>query len=706
MLEDKTMCLPAVSQRLAGPPLTSAPPVATHGPPEELANRAHAEATLSFKMRLSIVVGFILSLILPFLTSAITVGDVISRSLVAYSHQSSKRDDVSDILTAIEDLAECSACQALLVVLQALAHLGNDAFVSVITDVCEGLGVEDKDVCAGAIGLEGPILAHDLRGMDIPSKTSELFCLTVFGLCQWPEVDTSYSVAVSQKPANATRPQPSGQAPLKVVHISDIHVDRNYTTGASYNCTKNICCRPYTASDEPGATDYPAGPYGNSACDSPVSLEESLYAAIGDLVPDRAFTIFTGDVVEGAVWLVTDGEVTGDLDDAYGRMQGLGQTYAVIGNHDSSPVNSFPPSAVDTTISTQWAYDTLSSDIEGWVGAAAAAQASSNFGSYSMTAEGHPGLRIISVNTNFWYRQNFWLYERDLEHDPSGALAWLAAELEAAEAAGERAWVLGHMPLGSGDAFHDQSHYFDGIVQRFEGTIAALFYGHTHKDEFEVAYSDYSGRSASTATMASYIAPALTPTSGNPTFRVYDVDPVTFGVLDYTVYYANLSSPTYQTDGPKWEVLYGVKEAYGSLLNYTDPAAELTPAFWHNLTELFESDDAVFQEYYARKTRNYGSSACTGDCKTTEICELRAAESQYNCGTIKPGINLRRSKARRGVGDGGVVDAHGFHECESSSVVPVMASIYSTEGLGALTDALVRVAGSGFLNATVNGTYT
>jgi sphingomyelin phosphodiesterase len=57
------------------------------------------------------------------------------------------------------------------------------------------------------------------------------------------------------------------------------------------------------------------------------------------------------------------------------------------------------------------------------------------------------------------------------------------------------------------------------IVQRFDATIAAVFYGHTHKDEFEIAYSDYSAQSASTATMMSYIAPALTPTSGNPTFR-------------------------------------------------------------------------------------------------------------------------------------------------------------------------------------------
>ena len=51
-----------------------------------------------------------------------------------------------------------------------------------------------------------------------------------------------------------------------------------------------------------------------------------------------------------------------------------------------------------------------------------------------------------------------------MESDPSGALAWLVSELEAAESAGERAWVLGHMPLGTTDVFHDQSQYFGKIA--------------------------------------------------------------------------------------------------------------------------------------------------------------------------------------------------------------------------------------------------
>lgn len=453
----------------------------------------------------------------------------------------------------------------------------------------------------------------------------------------------SYTVPFpSAKPSNNTRPSPSGLAPISVVHISDIHVDLSYETGAHANCTKNICCRPYTTADAPGNNDDPAGPFGNTKCDSPLSLEQSLYEAIGGLVPDSAFTIFTGDVVEGAVWLVNQNEVTNDLTDAFSRMRSnLNLVYPVVGNHDVAPVNSFPPSSVSTDISSQWVYDTLSSNWTSWLGSAA--QSVTNYGAYSVL---HPNsnLRIISFNTNLYYKENFWLYETDMETDPSGQLAWLVSELSAAESSGERVWLMGHMPMGSGDALHDGSNYFSQIVNRYSDTIAALFFGHTHKDEFEISYSDYSAQTAANAVAMSYIAPALTPTSGNPTFRVYSVDPVTFGILDYTVYYANISDPEYQ-NGPRWEKYYSAKEVYGPLVSddiASDPAAELTPAFWHNVTVAFEKDDDTFQAYVARKSRGCFPGTCTGGCKTSEICQLRAGEAQYNCITVTPGLDFRK----------------------------------------------------------------
>lgn len=53
--------------------------------------------------------------------------------------------------------------------------------------------------------------------MSIGSRTSQLFGLTIFGLCQWPAIEP-YTVPMSAKPSTL-RPPPSGNTPLEVVHL-------------------------------------------------------------------------------------------------------------------------------------------------------------------------------------------------------------------------------------------------------------------------------------------------------------------------------------------------------------------------------------------------------------------------------------------------------------------------------------------------------
>lgn len=64
-----------------------------------------------------------------------------------------------------------------------------------------------------------------------------------------------------------------------------------------------------------------------------------------------------------------------------------------------------------------------------------------------------------------------------METDPAGQFAWLVNELQAAETAGERVYIIGHMPMGLSDALHDGSNYFNQIVNRYDATISALFFG-------------------------------------------------------------------------------------------------------------------------------------------------------------------------------------------------------------------------------------
>jgi sphingomyelin phosphodiesterase len=153
------------------------------------------------------------------------------------------------------------------------------------------------DVCEGLQAMEAPAFVYALNSMDVPSRTSQIFCWMVFGLCDYPPVVT-YPFNFTEPPRSKQHRQQYFGEPLQIVHISDIHVDHNYTVGASANCTEGLCCHAYIPSEAPGVTPYPAGEFGNNNCDSPVSLEDNMYEAIRQLVPRRAFTIFSRFIYE------------------------------------------------------------------------------------------------------------------------------------------------------------------------------------------------------------------------------------------------------------------------------------------------------------------------------------------------------------------------------------------------------------------------
>ncbi|KAI1205916.1 sphingomyelin phosphodiesterase [Annulohypoxylon truncatum] len=548
--------------------------------------------------------------------------------------------DLNGVIASVREDAQspvsCAVCETVLLQLKLAALRGDGFFVDVTTELCKRAGIEDDDVCEGAVALEGPVIAHALRGMKIGSKTSRLACIALMGLCPYPEIEPHDISFPSPKP-KTRRPPPSSLKPLQVVHFSDIHVDP----------LENAL------DDFPGHKQ--ASPHGEHACDAPISLEESMYAAINAIAPDAAFAIFTGDIVDHAIWRTSRAYNSRVIHDTYARMANAGlHVYATAGNHEVSPANAFPPteSSAEDEVSdgTSWVYELLAEVWTKWIGPRGA-DTTRDFGAYSVrhpsrveddgAGVGVGGLRVISVNTNLYYDQNYRMYEDPMEKDPSAQLEWLVRELDAAERAGERAYVVGHMPMGNRDAFRDASNYFDQIVRRYEGVIAAMFFGHTHYDEFQLSYADYGDRSHMNALVTSYIAPSMTPMSGHPAFRVYDVDPVTFAVLDATTYIANMSDPEFPSSGPKWTKYYSMKETYGPLAGKGSDLSseqELTPAFWHNVTEALEKNETAFEEYFGRRSRRWGVGICNGECRSTEICKLRAGRAQENC--VPPGLRI------------------------------------------------------------------
>lgn len=90
-----------------------------------------------------------------------------------------------------------------------------------------------------------------------------------------------------------------------------------------------------------------------------------------------------------------------------------------------------------------WVYDLLCSIWNPWIGSAAA-DSTSHRGAYSAQYADGP-LRIISLNTNMWYVQNYWLYQPDRAVGPDSQNYWLASDLDDAEKKGERAYIIGHV---------------------------------------------------------------------------------------------------------------------------------------------------------------------------------------------------------------------------------------------------------------------
>ncbi|EGX93818.1 acid sphingomyelinase, putative [Cordyceps militaris CM01] len=571
-------------------------------------------------------------------SALLLLGGVLQSVIPVQGQQPLKHDVLQRSLEAGTWAVQTRDMFELKTVIKGLVADSDEPLISIGKTLCLASTSYDEEFCAGTIEREVPALAALARNVEPNSTAAIQFCITFLGVCEYPKVD-EWAVPFPSKPfCDAKAPAPSSKKPLKVVHYSDIHVDPLYVAGTSTECKKPICCRQFSKDDEPGNATSLSGPYGDHNCGVPASLELSMYKAIEKLVPDQAFTIFTGDIVDHMISNTSKQYNLNEIDDAYNKMNdSFKLVYGTIGNHEVHPVNIFEPKSVGNA--SQWVYDAVAKKWAAWIGDAAKQQVLDT-GAYSTL---YPGgnLRVISLNTNMYYRFNFAVYGHNMPRDPNGQLAWLVAELDKAEQAGENVYIIGHMPMGTSDALPDQANYFDQVVQRYATTIRALFFGHTHDDHFEVSYSDYAKRDAQHATAMSYICPSLIPTAGMPAFRIYDVDPDTFAILDAVTYIADMSDPAFQTSGPVWKEYYSARASYGPLLSPPVAAgAELGPSFWHNVTAAFASNATLFGEYVSRKSRGWRAKPCDGACRDDEICQLRAGRSQDNCHKIKPGATF------------------------------------------------------------------
>ena len=615
----------------------------------------------------------------------------------ASSSSSASKDEVrSQVASTIRDQSQskCDRCKQALRLGQSLARAHPEVVPGVLIDLCKefqykqfGRNPDVNKTCelSYTAGGQGGVFTQLLSFADLSDSSSDadMICAQLFyRYCPLPPFQTlsdsfldAWFHGQRDEPAHVTcrskrvgKPQDKD---LRVLWTSDIHLDARYAVGSEARCTYKYCCHSNSFNTTTyNVTGYqthvpaqnvslPAPYWGYEGCDAPWSLVASAFQAIEKLGP-YDLALYTGDLVaHGQTWEESPDMVhysESALFDIMHRHLQNTTVVAAIGNHDSYPTENAAPRKLPNGRSSQfsWDWDYVSKlwHQEGWVDECQAQQVRTHYGGYSITPR--RGLRVITFNTDFWYRSNVFNYIHSSHPDYSGVLRWVTDELQAAEDAHERVWIVGHvLPGWDGYSSMDlPTNLFYQIVTRFRSTIVHMFFAHSHEDTFSVYYHNTNGNASSVsqhtqdAVGIALHSPAITPlTNMNPGIRVLHVDPVTYDIMDYDQYYTplqNVQNATETHTGLAWHHLYSARDAYGDFRasqaqgTYAAPVqldhglwpqhAPLNASFWAAITDEILARPSLAGQFQTFQGRNSPlSPPCYNvACARAKACFMRA----------------------------------------------------------------------------------
>ena len=191
-----------------------------------------------------------------------------------------------------------------------------------------------------------------------------------------------------------------------------------------------------------------------------------------------------------------------------------------------------------------------------------------------------PGINVLFVSLDSDSFVSGW------PGDPDAELAWLDSQLAAARAAGQKVWLLMHVPPGADTqetannaaaagtpnkvtatttSMMWQASYqttFLQTLQKYPGIVTFAFGGHTHMDEYRIVGGIVLSQS-----------PSITPWFGNnPAFRLFTIKRDTWLPTDYQSFYFDLAAPPAQFN---W--LYTFSTTYGLYDNLPASFTQLYP---------------------------------------------------------------------------------------------------------------------------------
>jgi hypothetical protein len=564
--------------------------------------------------------------------------------------------------------SNCTKCISALNVAQIAAQTVPSLVPGMLVGLCQKYAYSSNSTCTNnyANTSYGGVLTQVLAFADVAGLDGQYICNYLSSsYCPAPvttKLNTT-SLFPKPKPTNITVPAASGNR-VKVLHLSDFHLDPRYEYGSEANCSSSLCCRSNVKNAVSSSVVFPAPLYGAFTCDTPYYLALASLQAIPQLTGTNtlnesfAWTVYTGDLVahdtqnqlSRAYVEYTEASVYSMFKQYIG-----GPIYAVLGNHDTNPEAIDAPHSLPGPLGQQFSYNYnhVASLWEnfGWINSTGADQARAHYGGYSV--KNSFGLRIITLNTDFWYKSNFLNYINMTNPDVSGMQAWLISELQSAEDNGERVWILGHVLTGwdGTNPLPNPTDMFYQIVDRYSPhVIANTFWGHTHEDQFMIYYANNGTvQNSSTAQTVGWIGPSLTPlTNLNSGFRMYEVDTGNFEIYESYTWFANVSSFSMlnaSASGPVFQYEYSARETYSTPSNQTWPSdAPLNSTYWHLVTEQMQNNHSVVTQHTTFQGKSSVQTPnCTSDnCVNAKICYMRSGSAPLAKACI-PGFGSAQS---------------------------------------------------------------
>jgi sphingomyelin phosphodiesterase acid-like 3 len=303
--------------------------------------------------------------------------------------------------------------------------------------------------------------------------------------------------------------------------------------------------------------------------DTPYALLRSSLEAMQKQAPGTRFITVTGDLIAHAYpcrykALVGGADyeafvtktitfVTQELREAFPGVP----VYVSLGNNDSGCADYRLDAGGDFLKDTAAAMtDGLPADARG-----EAAREYAVGGYYSSPMDPAKKARVIVLNDIYWSPKYETCAGSEDAAPGKAELVWLQHQLIAAHDAGERVWVMGHIPMGV-NAFSTVKKMTDvcanepaemflesdplvALLLQYADVVRLGLFAHTHMDEMRLITSDGVAGGMVGGVAAGYkipvkLVPSISPVDGNnPSFTVAQVDTGTADLKDYRVVVAS-----------------------------------------------------------------------------------------------------------------------------------------------------------------------